>query len=291
MKALSSMLPRRQSILISPIHHGKWDPWHLIQYADDQSCLCSLALCCRAFRDEAQRKLFRHPIASWIFPHLQYLHAIISSPTRLAPWVQSCLMVESWPMDPSHIEAERHIAATALRYMHNLTSLEIECPACVNIAALMECTFQLDELIWGSQITTEEIPPLLFAFLGRQSTMRRLTMYGHLLEDVNRIMFRDNRKWCPNLLYVGAFQDLVDMFPAEHRSIRHLQCFRLSSVSTRLETIPSSRLIWLAYLTITLDLACLDFSFLEKMTSLVLLDVKTGYPIRYDASTKVLSFT
>jgi hypothetical protein len=262
----------------------------IIQHADNQSALYSLALCCRAFRDEAQRKLFRHPVAAWISPHIKLLHAIIFSPARLAPMVKSCVMVESWPMDPSDIEVERHIAATALRCMYNLTSLEVERPACVDIAALMECTFKLDVLIWGSRITTEEIPPMLFAFLGTQPTLRRLTVHGPLLEDVNRTALRDNLKWCPNLLHLGAQQNLLDIFLAGHRTIRYLQCFRLSFVSTQLATIPLSRLIWLAYLTIAFDQACLDFSFLEQMTSLVLLDVRTGYPIRYDASTQVLSF-
>lgn len=259
--------------------------WKIIQHADNDSDLCSLALCCRNFRDEAQKSLFRHPTAVGFSQLRNFLEAIICSPTRLAFMVQSYWMVEP---SRDNLEAERRIAATALYHMRHLTSLEVEHPDCIDIVALMHCAFKLEVLIWGSKVTTEETPPMLFDFLGAQPTLRRLTIYDHPSAVENREVLRDNPKWCPNLVYLGAQQGFLDIFLAEHRSIRHLECFRFSSASAELANIPSSRTESVEYLTILTYEPRLDFPFLERMASLVLLDVITSYTSDTDMHTKVL---
>lgn len=94
----------------------------IIQHVDDNTDLCLLALCCSAFRDEAQRRLFRDVALTTPDQEQQFLSAIKSTPLRLEPLVHS-FHVGKWDSDNARDTAS---LSTALQAMCELKHLKLD---------------------------------------------------------------------------------------------------------------------------------------------------------------------
>lgn len=162
--------------------------------------LCSASLASSAFRHEAQRILFRNPrrmvIGHDVLPRSKFLDAIITSPNRLAPAVQSFeLEIHLW-----HLSLRRHKVSMfeklhhALLLMVNLKTLAIWAPSTDEPSRdpsgplphiLRDCTFQLASFLWGHAAGDELL--LIREFL---PTQRRLTAlsFPHLISEDDELI-------------------------------------------------------------------------------------------------------
>lgn len=242
--------------------------YRIIGHIADRTDLCSLSLCCIAFRDEAQGKLFRHVSKLGFIEHGKFLDAIIASPKRLAPMVKYCRMTEGTRVKSEGV-LMRDAASTALLLMCNLTTLRIrdEALSYIDISALLHCSFQLITCEFGCLGGWDDLDPLLFTFLRTQSSLRHLTIHGNLAESTHKELFRDDPEWCPNIQSLSAKGSVICMFLAPHR---HIQCLDWHYFS---DTFGSSPLSKVKYLAFPVYNTAPNLSFLPRMTSLVLLDV------------------
>ncbi|KAF5329721.1 hypothetical protein D9619_009485 [Psilocybe cf. subviscida] len=245
---------------------------HITQHTD----LSALSLCCRSFRDEAQRKLFRDPGNTDLTFVRQgkFFEVIIASPGRLAPMVKS-YNLKTFVMDGPRAEQRRNAAAAALRLMCNLTTLSIDDrqSRCIYMTALLDCPFELHTLavVRTGGRYTPNVDLLLFDFLRKQPSLRILTISGEKADPVITQSLRDDPTWCPNLVSLTVEASLMDIFLAKHRPIQHLDWYGPTSK----ELGQSSHLSSLKYLSCSSYLMA-NVSFLQtfqRMTSLILLDV------------------
>jgi hypothetical protein len=236
--------------------------------------LSSFALCCRAFRNEAQRALFRHPSDLTFVQQAEFFDAIITSPLRLGLIVKS-YTIRRLAGDESDFEQAREAAAAALPSMRNLRILMIHNATCIDMAILLDCSFQLDTLAFRGD-HNREIELLFFEFLRKQPSLRHLTIHGRTTDTIQTHILRNDRAWCPNLMSLGVEEGLMDMFLAKHRPIQHLHWF--NSPPGELIALPSSsHLSSVEYFSCTIQPNISFSHVLRKMTSLVLLDMYLSY--------------
>lgn len=147
------------------IHH------FIIQQIDDKSDLCSLALCCSAFRSEAQWCLFHEAKPATIVRRTQFLSAINGEPLRLA------LLVHTFYIDGRDSNDDFYASLSqALHAMHCLKHLRLfwlGYPSTV----MHGCTFQLCAFGCIFPLNRREALFLLCDFLPTQKSFKRLEMY------------------------------------------------------------------------------------------------------------------
>ncbi|KAF5329492.1 hypothetical protein D9619_009502 [Psilocybe cf. subviscida] len=243
---------------------------HVTQHAD----LSALSLCCRSFRDEAQRELFRDPCGTNLtfVQQGKFFDVIIASAGRLALMVKS-YKLRSLARDEPDATQARKTAVAALHLMCNLTTLSIGDKWCIFLATILDCPFQLHTLAFarGSGYYAQVVDPLLFDFLRKQPSLRNLTISGEKADPVITQSLRNDPMWCPNLVSLGVEAGLMDIFLAKHRPIQHLDWYS----SIEIESGQSSHVSSLKYLSCSAYLMVrLPFlATFQRMTSLVLLDV------------------
>ncbi|KAF5329426.1 hypothetical protein D9619_009495 [Psilocybe cf. subviscida] len=222
------------------------------------------------FRNDAQQQLFRHSSPRH-GQHAKFLHAIIASPKRLGPMVKSCILRMSYQSQgSSEMVLIRDAAAAALPLMCNLTTLRMTTSISSTsfyIPALLHCSSQLDVFEFGTFKGWAMVDPLLFEFLRNQPSLRHLTIHGYPDASIRNEIFRDDPKWCPNVVSLGAIEGVIDIFLAQHRHIEYL------NLPYAIGTSGSSPLSSVKYLTILNFNDKRTCSYLRRMTSLVLLDV------------------
>lgn len=235
--------------------------------------LCSLALCCRTFRDEAQRQLFLHPSHQSFSRQVRFLETINTSPRRLGP------MVESYVIDlrldtiyTSTSSPTQTAAGPVVSSMCNLTTLRIlyyGTSSILNISDLLTCSFRLFSLEFGHYIE-----PLLFDFLRTQPGLRHLKLHGTLRECIAKELLREDLDLCPNLLSLSAEESIISIFLAQHRHIQRLNCLiPRSSTGSELGSLKSSQLSSMKRISLKTFSTRPNFSFLQKVSSLTRLDV------------------
>jgi hypothetical protein len=241
----------------------------IIAHVDDTTDLRSLALCCSAFRDEAQRCLFRHVDAKSLYQHTPFPAAINAAPLRLGPLIHTLdftpllglnTMDRSWTVPLS----------LALRVMHNLKNLAIDRvnPSTV----LQDCTFKLRTLYCGSLLHESEVLFVLCNFLPTQPSITCLQIMYNVPFDMAAVPM----DLCPDLDSLGVSD--VHLVSALLRNTRLITRFEWYSWMFPKIAIP--QLNHLEYLLFSIDQLNVDTSFSLNLTSLVhlVLHVKLNTP-------------
>ncbi|KAF5327009.1 hypothetical protein D9619_004882 [Psilocybe cf. subviscida] len=187
--------------------------------------LRSLALCCSAFRDEAQGKLFFHPRISTRSQQHKFVNAILGSPARLAPLVH--IYSHQSGRELHHMPGGTYAElATALRAMCNLTELSLQQTKFFPHGILDGCTFKLKVFHWGNGgLPVYQVPYILQSFLPTQSTLKHLAIRGSLVlsNESPPLQVQIITKLCPMLESLSGDKDIVDALLRNGRSIKRLQ--------------------------------------------------------------------
>ncbi|KAF5314929.1 hypothetical protein D9619_007578 [Psilocybe cf. subviscida] len=239
--------------------------YRVIQLSSDKVGLCSLALCCTSFRDEAQSELFRGPFLATTQQDCQFIASILSSPTRLGR------MVRTYSVNNADHPSVEDVAA-ALRSMRNLKNLYVQAEQQTRVSTLFvtHYAFQL-HIFTLNPIATGIVPATVFGFLYEQPALQRLTIYDHASE-IRVNSFRDDPAWCPNLRYVTGGDVALKVGLGSKRPVRWLNWFN---------TIQSAPIITSSGLSTVVHFECTvycdgeqDFSIFRHMTLLLHMDLK-----------------
>lgn len=197
----------------------------IIEYIQPQASLPPVALASSALRAEAQRILFAEPKLSTPLSHLQFLDAIISSPSRLAHLVKTYVQFDplyNAAPTPQLRQTLRERTAAALRVMVNLQRLgyrgsesRSDEPA---TEILRGCTFKLRALAWVCNGDDGHV--LLRQILPHQEALQHLSLLspGSFSSDD----LQAAKLLCPNLV---SFTGPISVFPSflAGKKIRHLE--------------------------------------------------------------------
>lgn len=236
--------------------------YHLIvRHIDDTTDLQALALCCSAFRDEAQRCLFRHVDLKLASQHRQqqlFISTVNSAPLRFG------LLVHTLHINLTQWDDYEYAMSlsTALCAMCSLKHLELHYGRPSPI--LRGCNFSLHSfsIIYGT-LWRDELVFLLCDFLPTQHHIRHLEfLLSRDIYDVNA-----PAGLCPQLDSLGLNGDsLVDTFLSESRLISHFQWHGFPAA-------PPLTTHQLGYLKSLRFLARIDTTFTRHLTSLVYLEL------------------
>lgn len=247
--------------------------YHLfIQRVDENHDLLSLALCCSAFRDEAQRWLFRDATLPTLSQHIQFLSAINGAPLRLGPSVHS-YYVGPWSMENVYAVA----VSEALLAMCSLKHLELSWPTPSRI--LRRCTFKLRTLTCPNRLETPEFRFMVTDFLLTQKFIEHLEI--HSLHPV--YISKPPSGLCPQLQSISTTNEtLPRLLLQDTRLITHFQWFRYQTPPPL--TIP--QLNHLKSLAFSIHILGMDTSFITHLISLV--DLKLNLHMRLDNADHLL---
>ncbi|KAF5317717.1 hypothetical protein D9619_012596 [Psilocybe cf. subviscida] len=235
----------------------------IVQCVDNTGDLLSLALCCSAFRDEAQRYLFCH-----ISPYpehriMRLISTINASPLRLGPLVYTFCLYEG-----KHIKSDEkdlQLISLALRSMCNLKHFQNRrfLPSTI----LQGCTFKLHTLGWAAYLDTSSLNFLFCNFLPTQPSIERLLFYKPCdpfdLAEVPKNL-------CPMLDFLLAGDnDTIGYLLRDDRLITRLQW---SVIGGGLPTMSVRQLNHLKYLQCVINELRVP-SFTLQLTSLVFLEL------------------
>jgi hypothetical protein len=230
----------------------------IIAHVDATKNLLSLALSCSAFRDEAQRCLFRHVQAKSHHQYKSFPAAINASPLRLGP------LVHTLDFKP-HARLNISDFSSALRAMHNLKHLAIGGfnPSTV----FRDCVFKLQTLHYVHVLRNSEMLFLLCNFLPTQPSMKRLQLIQSTPFDVAAVP----TDLCPNLNSLAVSDNrLIAVLLRDTRLITRFQWHEMGIPSK----MTIQQLNHLEYLLLPIYASDIDASFALKLTSLVHLDLQ-----------------
>ncbi|KAF5315138.1 hypothetical protein D9619_007582 [Psilocybe cf. subviscida] len=245
---------------------------YIIRKVTCNTTLCALSLCCRKFRDDAQRTLFYNPrvLASYTpARHEAFIDAITSSPDRLAPMVH-VYVFDSFPT------VSRKLINAALRAMSNLKQLGILARDQIYAEDVAHWTFKLDVLSWGEhQHRLLDCPSVLSAILQNQPNLKHLRAFG----DTTVPQLKMDPHWCPQLQGVAGHASFVNLVLSHARPICHVQwinhhgCqFVVPPVNRLTLSGPPSALGSVRYFCFKRHNDTMDQAFLRHMRSLILVD-------------------
>ncbi|KAF5317705.1 hypothetical protein D9619_012667 [Psilocybe cf. subviscida] len=240
----------------------------IIQHVDKWVDLYSLALCCSAFRDEAQRCLFRYVELHSERRHTLFISAVNASPLRLGPLVHAFyLNSASAPRFGMEDPTAPLSISLALRSMCNLEHFKNEwlLPSTI----LRECTFKLRTLVWDRYLDKSSRLFLLCHFLPTQPSIRRLDLnFG---ESNPSDLVEVPTDLCPML----DFLEVTDNNIINHllRDDRLITRFQWESIGGGLPTMSTRQLNHLKYLRCVIDVLNMNPSFTLQLNSLVCLEL------------------
>ncbi|KAF5315510.1 hypothetical protein D9619_007575 [Psilocybe cf. subviscida] len=246
---------------------------YIVRQVTCDRTLCALSLCCRAFRDDAQRTLFYHPRVRSSYPPARqaaFINAIISSPNRLAPMVQNYTLAYFPTISRERINA-------ALCAMSNLKQLGIWPTFQINAEDVTHWTCKLDLLDWGAYGSMYlASPDVLSAILQNQPSLKYLRAYGDT-NPMDRVQ-RDPL-WCPNLQGVGGLPSFVNLVLCDGRPIHNVHWFNFPGCQFMVPAIDDITLRQsphslgtVKYFSFMLHFDMPDQAFLRHMHSLILID-------------------
>lgn len=255
--------------------------YHLvIRHVDSQADLRSLALCCWAFRDEAQRCLFGYVKLNNFLRQMRFLSAINGASLRLGPLVHSfCIDVETLN-GYNHLDS----LSKALHAMSGLKHLKIlRCRTPSEV--LRGRTFRLLTLVCEDFLEDTEVFFLICDFLPTQTGIKHLEIYVWEPIDVSKVPIG----LCPGLDCMGTNDNhLVSVLLPDTRTLSQ---FRWND-SNRPPPLTVHQLNHLKSLTFSISAFETDVSFTSHLTSLVNLEVRislsNGAPFVHDVSTLFL---
>ncbi|KAF5315140.1 hypothetical protein D9619_007580 [Psilocybe cf. subviscida] len=246
---------------------------YIIGQVTCDTTLCSLSLCCRAFRDDAQRTLLYHPRVLLSYPparQKQFINAMASSPNRLAP------MVHIYALDyfPA---ASRKLINAALRAMSNLKQLGVLSTIQIDAGEVAHWKFNLDVLSWGEyRDIFLSNPDILSAILQNQPNLKHLRAFGDTISG--RVQM--DPRWCPNLQGIAGSANFVNPVLSDARPIHHVHWINFSEdqfmepgVDGMTLSRPPNALSAVRYFSFQLHIDVPDLVFLRHMDSLILIDI------------------
>lgn len=228
--------------------------YHLIiQQVKEKRELCSLALCCASFRDEAQRFLFRRMDRKPLTRQKLFISAINSTPLRLGPFVKNLYIDEDgWNDKDSAVSL-----SMALRAMPNLQCLALRWAEPSTI--LRGCKFTLRTFVSKDKLERNEAFFLLLDFLPAQNRLKHLEISCRARIDAADVP----PNLCPQLEFLGVDDThLLNIFlrkgnrlgpnPQKYEGLQQIdsfdfKCLRYTSGSG-LPTLFAQRLSCLIYI-------------------------------------------
>lgn len=245
--------------------------YHLIiRHVHDKDALRSLALCCSAFRDEAQRCLFRHVDLTLDNQQRQqqlFISTVNSAPLCFGPLVHTFHIEQTWWDNPELAKS----LSTALRAMCSLKNFELLYGRPSPI--LRGCGFSLHSLtIIHGVVFPDELVFLLCDFLPTQPQIRHLKFV--LRSQIYGVVAPTGL--CPQLDSLCLNGDsLVNAFLPESRVLSHFQWHGFPSP-------PPLTTRQLNYLKSLQFMVGMDTKFTQHLTSLVYLELMIAI---YDGNT------
>jgi hypothetical protein len=275
--------PRTQSLLVvlQMPRRLALELYHtIIHDVNDTNDLLSLALCCSAFRGEAQRFLFRHADPKSLGQRTQLISTINASPLRLGPLVHTFYIRHELGSDEvNYLDEDDHVVSlsSALRAMYNLKHLRNE-GVQMTLTVLQGCIFKLHTLVWNCSLDKSKMLFLLCDFLPAQHSIKHL-QFCHMAKAG---IIEVPANLCPNLNSLGAIDEFtIKALLRDNRLITRFQ-WHGSGAVPRMSIRQLNRL---EYLRCGMNELNINPSFTLHLTSLVFLEV----PINIVA-TLILSF-
>lgn len=201
----------------------------------DKSTLCAAALSSTILRAPAQLVLFSHPSLNYGSDYassenpdvscvISFLQTVAHSPDRLALYVRA---YSFWP--PLMGSADGilfELSCLALKIMVNLQNLYLGSLFNYQDSAnlLIGCTFQLEELGWGSE---RDDVYILQEFLPAQKALRHLRLKSRRVRAVRASWMEEQKmrerqnKLCPNLITLIGERGIIDIL-LPGKKIRYL---------------------------------------------------------------------
>lgn len=228
--------------------------YSIIKRVEGKPDLCSLALCCSAFRDEAQRCLFNYLQPTSPDQEERVLSAIIAAPLRLGPLVHA-FSIHRWAGDNTgHILSR----SKALRAMSSLRHLRLF--LWIPSTILQGFVTQLWTLDCAYALVQEEVHFLLYEFLPTQKAIKRLAV-----DSFDSITAKESQSEVP-----------MDLCP-------QLESLRIDNEILASVLLPSTRVIsqlqWRGLGTLQPPLTIRQFNHLKSLTlnMHVKLDIDTSF--------------
>ncbi|KAF5317799.1 hypothetical protein D9619_012671 [Psilocybe cf. subviscida] len=261
----------------------------IIQHIDNRGDLLSLSLCCLAFRNEAQRCLFRHVEPYSERQLIRLMSTINASPLRLGPLIHTFRLndvKESAPDEGNEDPAAPLSISMALRSMCNLEHLRIE--RSLPSTILQGCTFKLRTLVWHGYLEKPSLSFLFYHFLPTQHSIKRLNILYHRDPDDSEELPTD---LCPTLDSLKSNDRII--ISCLLRNDRLITRFQRGTMGNSMPTMTIRQLNHLKYLQCLIYYLDMDTSssFTLQLTSLVLLELHLSYkPQSVDLLIKMLQF-
>lgn len=238
--------------------------YHLIiQHVHDQADLRALALCCSAFRDEAQRYLFRDIVPVSYDQRTKLISTINGAPLRFGRLVHKLQIRDGLVSNPDDPLVSKPLSL-ALHAMYNLKHLELYLwrPSTV----LQRCTFSLRILVWHA-MNGPEVSFLLRNFLPTQNHIKSLEIIHW--EEFDAMEVPTNL--CPDLDSLGVNDSrLVSILLPEARLISHFQWHGIYTPGT----LTIRQLNHLESFKFYIAHSDSNTSFTQHMTSLIYLELE-----------------
>lgn len=238
----------------------------IIEHVDDKTDLYSLALCCSAFRGEAQRRLFRDVASTSLDREKQFLSAIKGAPLRLGP------LVHSFHVGECESDGAGHAASlsTALQAMRELKHLGLGSWDPSRI--LHTSVFQLRTFVCNSYLGGQkQVLFLIRKFLPAQRDIKRLEIY-YGRDPVH--LSKAPKGLCPQLEFLSINNaEIAHVLLADTRLLSEFQWRQFHGNPP----LTICQLNYLKSLTLYIRLGQTNTSFMAHLTSLV--DLKLHVPI------------
>lgn len=236
----------------------------IIHHVNNKTDLCSLALCCSAFRDEAQRCLFQEIREDSPSRQSQIISIVNTSPSRLGPWIHTF-----------HVKIEKRnkkqeaSVSSALRAMNSLKHLQVSAGRPSRV--LEGCMFTLHTLVFSSGLDESELLYLLYDFLPTQQSISHLQVpyIGHPTYSFTEVEVL--KSLCPKLDFLGTnerrFANVL------LRDTRLITQFEWKDVVLALPNMTTRQLSHLEFLSFNIYHSGIDTAVTSRLTSLVLLEL------------------
>ncbi|KAF5317794.1 hypothetical protein D9619_012658 [Psilocybe cf. subviscida] len=235
----------------------------IIQHVDNTDDLLSLALCCSAFGDEAQRCLLRHVEPKSKHQLTRLISAINASPLRLGPLIHTFCLRERTASGEEDPAAPLSISM-ALRSMCNLEHLINDRP--LPSTVLQGCTFKLRTLVWTCFLQKPSLLFLFCNFLPTQPSIKHLHLYQSEPFDLAEVP----TNLCPMLdSFKASDYNIISCLLRDDRLITRFQWRMMEG----LPKMTNRQVNHLKYLQCMMNKLDMDDSFTLQMTSLVFLEL------------------
>ncbi|KAF5314290.1 hypothetical protein D9619_011980 [Psilocybe cf. subviscida] len=244
----------------------------IIQSVDAVEDLLDLSLCCSAFREEAQRLLFRHPSTPTHRDQMLFILAICTAPERLGPLVHTYTM-EYNPGPGADVGQEATFIAFAISAMSNLKQIEHCASTIMPLKIYNNCKASLDSFnYYRDSKASPDISSLVYDVLPNQPSLTHMIIECSGRVKIDSKMMKDAADLCPSLVSLSVSSRAIGKLLLQRK--KYLQSLQwMAGTSTPGTCMTVAQYNHLNYLMMTIVMRRLKTSFSQHLSSLVLLEL------------------